>query len=92
MVNRQIPLLVVFASADTLKQMSRKVQAVMDEIRALPHDEQREVPDFILQHIVSIPATSAHRRLIVDMAGKYRATPDMEAKDHDCGFAAAAAD
>jgi hypothetical protein len=71
--------------------MSTKAQAILDEIRALPPDEQREISDFILRHIVSIPAKSSRRRVIADIAGKYRATPDTEATDHDRGFADAAA-
>jgi hypothetical protein len=72
--------------------VSTKAQAILDEIRALPSKEQREVSDFILQHFVSVSPPSAHRRTIADIAGKYRANPDPEAKDHDRGFAAAAAD
>jgi hypothetical protein len=71
--------------------MSAKARAILDEIRTLPPKEQREVSDFILQHLVSVSAPS-HRRSIADIAGKYRANPDPEAKDHDRGFAAAAAD
>jgi hypothetical protein len=78
--------------ADTVNEMSTKAQAVLDQIRALPPDEQLEISDFILQHIVSVPPTSSRRRAIADIAGKYRATPDPKAKDHDRGFAAAAAD
>jgi len=63
----------------------------LEEIRALPSAEQREVSHFILEHLVSVPPRSS-RRTISDIAGKYRANPDPEAKDHDCGFAAAAAD
>ncbi len=50
--------------------MSTKAQAVMDEIQSLPPDEQREISDFILRHLVSIPATSSRRRTIADVAGK----------------------
>jgi hypothetical protein len=71
--------------------MSTKAQAILDEIRALPPKEQREVSNFILEHLVSVPPPSP-RRAIADIAGKYRAKPDPEAKDHDRGFAAAAAD
>jgi hypothetical protein len=71
--------------------MSTKAQAILDEIRTLPPKEQREVSDLILQHFVSVPPSS-HRRTIADIAGKYRANPDTDAKDHDLGFAAAAAD
>jgi hypothetical protein len=69
--------------------MSAQAQAILDEIRALPPKEQREISDFIVQHLVSVPPTS-HRRTIADIAGKYRANPDPEAEDHDRGFAAAA--
>jgi hypothetical protein len=72
--------------------MSTKAQAMLDEIRSLSPDEQREISNFILRHLVSIPTTSSRRRTIADVAGKYRATPDTDAKDHDRGFAAAAAD
>jgi hypothetical protein len=72
--------------------MSTKAQAILDEIRALPPNEQREVSDFIVQHFVSVLPPPSHRRTISDIAGKYRANPDPEAKDHDRGFAAAAAD
>jgi hypothetical protein len=44
-----------------------------------------------LEHLVSLPPASRHHT-ISDIAGKYRAHPDPEAKDHDYGFAAAAAD
>ena len=71
--------------------MSTKAQAILEEIRALPPEEQREVSDLILQHFVSPPPRS-HRRAIADIAGKYRPNPDTAAKDHDLGFAAAAAD
>ena len=33
--------------------MSTKAQAILDEIRALPPKEQREVSEFIVHHIVS---------------------------------------
>ena len=72
--------------------MSTKAQAILDEIRALPPKEQREVSDFILHHFVSVSPPPVHRRTIADIAGKYRANPDPEAKDHDRGFAAAVAD
>jgi hypothetical protein len=72
--------------------MSTKAQTILDEIRALPPQEQREVSDFIVQHFVSVLPSPAHRRTISDIAGKYRASTDPEAKDHDRGFAAAAAD
>jgi hypothetical protein len=71
--------------------MSTKAQAIVDEFRALPPTEQREVSSFILQHLVEV-APSLRRRTIADIAGKYRAHPDAEAKDHDFGFASAAAD
>jgi hypothetical protein len=71
--------------------MSTKAHAILNEIRALPLGEQREVSDLILRHIVSV-SMSARRRTIADIAGKYRSSPDTEAKDHDLGFAAAAAD
>jgi hypothetical protein len=74
-----------------LKLMSTKARAILDEIRALPPQEQREVSEFIVQHFVSDQQPSP-RRTITDIAGKYRANPDLKAKDHDCGFAAAAAD
>jgi hypothetical protein len=70
--------------------MSTKAQTILDEIRALPPREQREVSEFIIRHIVSTPPPS-HRRTIADIAGKYRANPDPDAKDHDRGFAVAAA-
>jgi len=69
--------------------MSTKAQAILEEIQALPLAEQREVSHFILDHLVAVPPAS-RRRTISDVAGKYRANPDPEAKDHDCGFAAAA--
>jgi hypothetical protein len=71
--------------------MSTKAQAILDELLALPPGEQREVSNFILQHLVSF-SPPTHRRTIADIAGKYRVNPDPEAKDHDLGFAAAAAD
>jgi len=48
--------------------------------------------DLIVQHFVSVAFPPSRRRTIADIAGKYRANPDPEAKDHDRGFAAAAAD
>ena len=71
--------------------MSTKARAILDEIRALPPQEQREVSEFIVQHIVSVLPPPSRRRTISDVAGKYRANPDPEAKDHDCGFATAVA-
>ena len=71
--------------------MNTKAQAILEEIQALPPTEQREVSHFILEHLVTLPPASRHRT-ISDVAGKYRANPDPEAKDHDCGFATAAAD
>jgi len=71
--------------------MSTKAQAILDEIRALPPNEQREVSTFILQYFVAAPLPSLKRR-IADIAGKYRPDPDWAAKDHDLGFADAAAD
>lgn len=71
--------------------MSAKAQAILEEIQALPPAEHREVSHFILEHLVSVP-TPSRRRTISDIAGKYRANPDPDAKDHDSGFAAAAAD
>jgi hypothetical protein len=71
--------------------MSTKAQAILEEFRALPPTEQREVSHFILEHLVSLPPTS-RRHTISDIAGKYRSKPDPEAKDHDRGFAAAAAE
>jgi hypothetical protein len=68
--------------------MSTKAQAILEEFQALPPKEQREVSHFILEHLVSVPPASRHRT-ISDIAGKYRANPDVEAKDHDAGFAAA---
>jgi hypothetical protein len=40
----------------------------------------------------ALPKATASLRLRVqvNIAGKYRANPDPEAKDHDAGFAAAA--
>jgi hypothetical protein len=65
--------------------MSTKAQAVLDEFRALPPAEQREVSDFILQHFVSV-SPNAHGRTIADIAGKYRADPDSEATAQDEHF------
>jgi hypothetical protein len=69
--------------------MSTKAHAILEEIRALPPAEQREVSHFILEHLVSVQPV-VRRRTISDIAGQYRAKPDPEAKDHDRGFAAAA--
>jgi hypothetical protein len=71
--------------------MSTKAQAILEEIRALPQTEQREVSHFILENLVSHPPP-VRRRTISDIAGKFRANPDSEAKDHDAGFAAAVSD
>jgi hypothetical protein len=71
--------------------MSTKAQAILEEIQALPPTEQSEVSHFILENLVSIPPPS-RRRAISDIAGKYRANPGPEAKDHDRGSAAAAAE
>jgi hypothetical protein len=72
--------------------MSTKAQAILDEIRALPPKEQRELSDFLMHHFLPVTIPSSPRRTIADIAGKYRANPDPEAKDHDRGFAAAAAE
>jgi hypothetical protein len=71
--------------------MSTKARAILDEIQALPPTEQREISCFILENLVSAPLPS-RCRTIAEIAGKYRPNPDPEAKDHDRGFAAAAAD
>jgi hypothetical protein len=81
----------VHAERLNLWRMSAGAQVIVDEIRALPPKEQRELFDFILQHFASVPP-SPRARKVADIAGKYRANPDLEAKDHDRGFAAAAAD
>ena len=67
-----------------------KARAILEEIQALPPAEQGEICHFILEHLAALPPLS-RRRKISDIAGKYRADPDLEAKDHDCGFATAAA-
>ena len=66
-----------------------QAQAILEEIQALAPAEQREVSHFILEHLVALPPLS-RRRKISDIAGKYRADPDPEAKDHNCGFVASA--
>jgi hypothetical protein len=71
--------------------MSTKAQTVLEQIRALPPTEQREVSHFILEHLVAVPPLS-RRRTISEIAGEYRANPDPEAKDHDRGFAVAKGD
>ena len=71
--------------------MSTKAQAILEEIRALPATEQREVSRFTLELLASVPLAS-RRRTISDIAGKFRANPDPEAKDHDRGFAVAKGD
>ena len=68
--------------------MSTKAQTVLEEFKALPPDEQREVSNFILR-LTSAP--SVRRRAVADVAGKYHARPDLDAKDHDRGFAEAIA-
>jgi hypothetical protein len=70
--------------------MSTKAQAILEEIQALSPAEQREVSHFILEHLGPV-RTAPCRRTISDIAGKYRANTDPEAKDHNCGFAGAAA-
>jgi hypothetical protein len=72
--------------------MSTEAQAILDQIRALPPEDQREVSEFILRHSASVPPPPSHGRTIADIAGKYRSNPDPGAKDHDRGFAAASAD
>jgi len=78
--------------AGIIRVMSTNAQAILDEIRALPPKEQREVSDFIMRNFVSVEVPPARRRTVAEIAGKYRANPDPEAKDHDRGFAAAAAE
>jgi hypothetical protein len=73
------------------RNVSTKAQAILDEIRALPPKEQREVSDFLVRQFTQVPPPPLRRRTIADVAGKYRANPDPEAKDHDCGFADAIA-
>ena len=85
-------MLVNFVRSGIVYMMSTKAQAILDEIRALPLQEQREVSNLVVQYLVSVPPAPSARRTISDIAGKYRANPDPEAKAHDCGFAAAAAD
>jgi len=71
--------------------MSTRALAVLEEFKRLPLQEQREVSDFILRQLTAIAPPPSRRRTIADIAGKYRAQPDGEAKDHDRGFAEAAA-
>jgi hypothetical protein len=66
--------------------MSTKAQAVLEAFRHLPPEEQREIADSVLSQLPARP-----RRTIADVAGKYHAQPDPDAKDHDRGFAEAAA-
>lgn len=71
--------------------MSTKAQAVLEEFQRLPLAEQREVSEFILRQVAKVPQPASRRRTIADIAGRYHARPDPEAKDHDRGFAEAAA-
>jgi hypothetical protein len=71
--------------------MSTKAQSVLEEYKALPPNEQREVSDFILRQLTATPHPLARRNAIADIAGKYHAHADAEAKDHDRGFAEAVA-
>jgi len=67
--------------------MSTKAQTVLAQFKALSPDEQREVSISIFQQRPVQSQPLQRRRKISDVAGKYHALPDMEAKDHDRGFA-----
>jgi hypothetical protein len=71
--------------------MSTKAQAVLEEFQRLPLPEQREVSEFILRQLARVPQPASPRRTIAEIAGKYHTRPDPKAKDHDRGFAEAAA-
>lgn len=71
-------------------RMSTKAQAVLEAFRHLPPKEQREIADSVLRQLAR-PQPARPRRTIADIAGKYHAQPDPDAKDHDRGFAEAAA-
>src|SRR6266536_128730 len=79
------------SNAGRVRSMSTKAQAILDEIKALPVPEQREVAHSILRQLTIAPRLTSRRRTIADVAGKYHARPDREAKDHDRGFAEAVA-
>ena len=72
-------------------RMSTKAQAVLEAFRHLPLEEQREIADSVLSQLADRPQPARPRRTIADIAGKYHAQPDPDAKDHDRGFAEAAA-
>jgi hypothetical protein len=71
--------------------MSTKAESVLAEFNALPPEDQREVSDFIIRQLTGCLTRSAPRRTIADIAGKYHACPDAEAKRHDRSFAEAVA-
>ena len=71
--------------------MSTKAQAILEANSSVAAD--RTARDFPFYFGTSChPSAASRHRTISDIAGKYRANPDPEAKDHDRGFAAAAAD
>jgi hypothetical protein len=67
--------------------MSTKAQTVLDQFKALSPDEQREVSNSIFPQRPIISPPFRPRRRISDIAGKYHARPNTDAKNHDRGFA-----
>jgi hypothetical protein len=63
--------------------MSSNAQMILDEFKALPRSEQREVSQSILRFLGTPPAPQ-RRRKIADVAGKYHALANFEAT-RKCG-------
>jgi hypothetical protein len=70
--------------------MSKSAEAILEQFKTLAPEEQRRVCEWIREHTPSAPPL-AIRRPIAEIAGKYHARPPADAKDHDRGFAEAAA-
>jgi hypothetical protein len=70
--------------------MSNTARELLEQFSKLAASEQREVLNLLLREPALFPVKAApRRRSIVDVAGKYRPTPNPEAANHDAGFAEA---
>jgi hypothetical protein len=59
--------------------MSIKAQAILEEIRSLPPEEQREISLSILEHLESLPPRRQEIS-VAELTGHYRGNPEAEGK------------
>jgi hypothetical protein len=73
--------------------VTTKGAQILDEFKRLSVHEKREVCAAILRETASsTPETTARRKTVADVAGKYRPLPSNHLKDHDRFFAEAILD